>query len=227
MKTKQFFLKVANLFLMADERTADWVQIPILRRAWYCFFFCILLIVFAQILLLSLPIETSSTATLIYRCISLIFIAIMSATLVVMTYCYLRHVVSKNYPVKLGIVIRFWIYHLFLWGMMYFRIYHISPSAFHYENPILEYSSTVVKSLSNYVTLFHFLLYSAFQSLNANFYRIGPRSVFPSILGWIQSLYTLSLVALLIASYVNQKSYPHTGEKGGNNAEQNTPLDGE
>ena len=49
-----------------------------------------------------------------------------------------------------------------------------------------------------------FLVFSALQTLNSTYGRIRPESALVSILGWLQSLYTLALVALLVASYVSQ-----------------------
>jgi hypothetical protein len=49
-------------------------------------------------------------------------------------------------------------------------------------------------------------LFSAFQSVNGTYFKIRASSAGVSIITYVQSLFTISLISLLIASYVNQKT---------------------
>ena len=35
MKTKEFLIKIADLFLISEESTRDWIKEAALRKAWY------------------------------------------------------------------------------------------------------------------------------------------------------------------------------------------------
>ena len=216
MKIKELVLEIADIFIATDEYTSDWINIPILRNSWYALFISILLMFIVFIFGQALPIDTSRDAVFFYRALILFFLAISSACLLFLSFNYLRYVVKNNYQVSVRAVLDFYIFQIFFWALMYRNIYLLLPDAFYYNNPPIENTEFIIRGMPSIIISFHFLIYSAFQSLNGYFYRITCNSILPSILGWIQSLFTLSLLALLIASYVNQKSYPRKTKENGN-----------
>lgn len=212
MKTNEFILKIADLFLLSDEETADWVKIKRLRQAWYSFFFLSIFVSIFHNLIIPFGdlMHNSARLTLIYRMTFSVLDCLVILSLISMTISYFRHVISKNHPIYLWNILCFYIFQVIFFGVLYKQIYFLIPDSFRYIDAPIDYSPVLVKSLLLYKVQCHFLLFSACQSVNGGFYLIQPAAILPSILIWVQSIYTLSLIALLIASYVNQKAHPDT-----------------
>jgi hypothetical protein len=208
MKTKRLILKIIDLILILEKDSSDWPKIAILRRSAYIFSITAILTCLIRIFAPSVPIGDLSELTFGLRWINLLCLIVLSASFLVMAYSYFRHILNKNYPVSLQLILSFYVFSVIIWGIIYSDIYFLYPNFYQYHNPPLEYSPVAIRSLEVAIVRLHFILFSAFQSLNANFYRIHTNSIFPSIFSWVQSLFTLSLVALVISSYVNQKAYP-------------------
>ena len=83
----------------------------------------------------------------------------------------------------------------------------LSPPSFDYTDPFVEPLQTISDDWwNNFRTKIDFLLFSALHSIGGGFHKIELNSYVSSLLGWIQSLYSISLIALFIASYVNQRT---------------------
>lgn len=52
----------------------------------------------------------------------------------------------------------------------------------------------------------HFMLFSAFQSINGSYFRIHSTSSWVSIVMYSQSLYVIFLISLLVSDFVSGKT---------------------
>ncbi|MBI2471979.1 MAG: hypothetical protein HYV59_12170 [Planctomycetes bacterium] len=209
MKNKNVLIQIADILLVSEEATADWVSDKKLLHAWY--FICMLALAGLITRLIS-PIflellRKSSQATFVHRGINLGFGLLLLGALMNMTFCYFNFIITKRIQIKLINIVYFYLISLLFWSYTYKCLYMLSPSSFEYTDPfIIPLQTTVSDWWSNFRTLLDFLLFSAFHSIGGGFYKIRLHSIVSSFVGWSQSLYSLSLVALLIASYVNQRT---------------------
>jgi len=135
-----------------------------------------------------------------------LFLGIL-ASLIFITFNYYKYVIGRDLPVRLTNVLTFYVYGVLFFGLSYEMLYIIRPQVFVYRNPPFQVTATYSKhGLNGYLMALDFVVYSALQSLSGHYYRIEPSSIFASLLNWLQSLYTLSLLSLLVASYVNQRT---------------------
>lgn len=208
MKRKGLFLSIADLILLSEKGTADWVDVPSLRRLWYTFFaFLGLLITYVWILnpmLLSLA-DNSESFTLFSR-IAVLCLGILLTSLSLLTSVeYFKYVLSKNVSIKLSNVFVFYIYSVIFFGLIYYQLWLSFPSLFAYIQPPVSHTALPITNIWGLTQMkWEFMAFSALQTVNGSFYKIQPNGLIPSLIGWVQSVYTLCLIALLIASYVNQ-----------------------
>jgi hypothetical protein len=230
MTFKKLLFDIADGFLLLDKGSSGWIQVPSIRRSWYAFCVMAVVAILAVLLYLSplsLLIEDSEALTLVYRAVLLLIYTIWASSIVALSINYFKHIIVTNNTVHLENVGLFYVVGVCLWGLIYFQIYTLIPNSFVYTEAPLHYSPVMVRSSGAVVARFHFLLFSALQTLNVDFHRIRINSILPSILMWVQAAYNFGLIALLIASYINQRAYPKAGSAGAGTAEQTDSLDGE
>jgi len=119
-------------------------------------------------------------------------------------YSYYQYVLSRGGRIFLSNVIVFYSCSVVFFGYAYLYFYALSPSSFVFGSPPVTIQPTHIQSLPFSFTM-QFFLFSAFQSVHGSYYRIHVNSAWASIIAYFQSLFTIALIALLIASYVNQK----------------------
>ena len=207
---RNVLIKIADILLLSDESTANWITDKKLLQAWYLF--CgILAVLFIERLFFHFFVEygeKSSLLTFLLRAINFGLSLISIGILINMTYCYFDFIVKKRIQISLDNVLVFYILSIVFWSFAYGYLYLLSPSYFAYVDPVVVPTQTAVH-LSWWKAMhaqLDFLIFSALHSTGGGFYKLRFNDLVSSIIGWIQSLYSLSLVVLLIASYVNQKT---------------------
>lgn len=209
MKTKEFLLKLTDLFLQSDKASADWVKVPSLRWTSYLLFITGLSIVVFNIgmrIPLHSFVKNSETLTTVFRLINLILMGAIAVISIVLSAQYYRYVLSQSVPINLSNVISIYFLNVAAFGMVYYFYYTIDQSAFQYSSPPIQVEPTMmVVSGAHHLMKMQFFVFSACQSLNADYFRIVPKSSIISILGLVQSIFTLVLIALVVSSYVAQK----------------------
>jgi hypothetical protein len=127
--------------------------------------------------------------------------------LIAFVYIYYKHTIQDNRIIYLANIIFFYLVGVVFFCLMYLSLYCLYPALFRVDDSFPKISRTLQQSgIDNIILRIHFTLFSAFHSINGSYFRIDPNSVIISIITYIQSLFSLSLVSLFIASYVNQKT---------------------
>lgn len=209
---KNIFFKIIDLLLVSDKASKDWIKEKSLLISVYIFassitvygiFILINLMFFEDIL------NNSENSTLIYRIISLGLEIIILISLLCVVYNYYRYLIKKNTKVYISNIIYFYLGILFIYTSIYLSIYRIDQTSFKYTNPPYIITKTA-QSQENGITFkvykmkIHFLMYSSFKSLTGNYFLIKTNSTAISILNWFQSLISICLISIFVASYVNQ-----------------------
>lgn len=216
MKTRILFIKLTELFLLSDEGTKHWADVLVLRRLtfWivglallnFSFFMVIIITPVLSIL------ESSATWTLVYRCWASVFSFFLVAVLLVFTYKYVRYTLTEGGLITLHDIGTFYFMEVFFFFMLYASISNLFPDMLAISQPTITISSTLIRpSVEYYRQRLDLLLFSAFQSVNGSYYRVRPNSIVLSIFAYIQSLYTLVMIAIVVSSYVNR----HANKGGG------------
>jgi len=129
----------------------------------------------------------------------------LSLSLIVITvrnaHSYYRYVLGQGAHIYLVNVMTFYVQIILWFGLTYFYLWAIAPSVFSYDVATVTPTLTMLPAR----TKFDFILFSAFQSVNGNYYRVHANSIWVSLLAYFQTLFTIALIALFIASYVNQQ----------------------
>ena len=224
MTTGDFMKSLANLLLVADEGTKDWVNVPALRRLWYAFCALMLALVGMSlgVMLIKEVLNQSEATVLSVRVILLCIFASLIGVLIKLTISYFKFVLGRRAAITLENVGFFYITSVLLFGMLYLELWLLAPTTFSFPSPPVEHSPKLVGGIGFLRLKIDFILFSALRTVGSTSYAIQTNSVVSALISWLQGIYTLSLIALLIASYVNQKMAPlpdNTGYK----AEQDAP----
>ena len=208
-KKKNLFLIVADHLLESDNLIKEWAEDAKLRRTWY--WLCAFMVGFLAVtLIFRIPLRSfageSETATLIYRWASFLLILAFIVITIIFTTQYARFVLSRKGVLHLPSIGFFYILSLIGFAKLHYFLYFLAPGFYTLTDPHVEWTPFFTDVAGgNYKLNFEFMLYSALNSMNAQYHRIAPSSAWVSLVTYIQSLYTLCLVAVLIAGYVNQK----------------------
>ena len=210
MKEKSnLFIIIADHLLASDKSSKPWASDKGLRTSWYwlCGWFAAF---FGQILIFRIPLQgiaaQSHEVTLIYRllstglCLGLVVIAFH------FTYVYAKFVLRQRGRLHLKSVLFFYSLTVVAFSKLFYFLYFIDPTLFNYPANPVDYSPVITDmSTGNYIMNLEFMLYSALSSLNTQYHGISANSAWVSVALFAQSLYSLCLVAVLIAGYVNQR----------------------
>ena len=207
MTTRELLRQIADLILVSDEDTAGWIEVPALRRTYY--FLCAALCLFLLHVLLNNPLGRvavrSESVTLSYRIGGLCISMLLGLLVLLLTAQYFKYVLSQHGRIYLMTVSVLYAFSVVSFGLIYFSLWLLWPSLFDYLEPPVRHSTLGIADPWGISHLrLEFMLFSALQTVNGSFYKIHSNGIIPSLIGWVQSIYTLCLVALLIASYVNQ-----------------------
>lgn len=207
MTTRTLLEKLINLILESDEASSDWSNhTPLFRCVSVQVILMVLLVLvgFASTVVLTDFLTNSVTATLIYRT-TMVVLALANVIAVIITvYYYSSYVFSKRGRMYLQNVLLFYTLSVLFFGVAYFYLYLLHPVLFVINPPSMAIPSSLGRV--SRALRFEFFLYSGLQSVNGGYYRIHPNSSIISVLAFAQTLFTIVLVSLLIASYVNDKT---------------------
>jgi hypothetical protein len=93
MKTKTLLLRIADLLLISDEASKDWVNVPRIRRSWYafCVLWCLYLvtIIFRNGLLTDV-LNSSESVTFYYRLLLFLIFLALQTVMIIMTITFLN-----------------------------------------------------------------------------------------------------------------------------------------
>lgn len=210
MTWRKLIYKIARLMLESEVGTRDWVKEPSLLRCWYCFCGLVLASFFVTLLFRITPLCSWATrsiyATAAFRWIMFSIMMALIICVFIFTYQYFKYVLVERHKFMLQNVLFFYIISVVVFAMEYYFLYLISPSLFLYSNPPVAVVETLRPiTLGTYLIKCDFLLFSAFHTVTGTYFKISPNSIWVSLMSYIQSLYTLALVALLVAAYVNRR----------------------
>jgi hypothetical protein len=208
MKIWTFARQIADLALSADEDSKDWIKVVPLRRSWYW----LLGLVTASAIIGFIGTQfavfaSSELAALILR--SLLIATLFGAIAANFAMCWLfyKYVLKRTVDLALSNVFFFYLVATMSFAACYNQLYRFNPSLFSYNQPST--MTTVlwtVPPLRYQIQRLHFVLFSALQSVNGGYYQIASHSVIVSLMGYVQGIFTICLLALLVAAYVNRTS---------------------
>ena len=208
MKDKGFLREISELFL--KNFLDDWLNEPSLRSLWHSFFVYMISVLVISIIVNFLPIydilSNINNGFFAYRVLWSCFFTIGIFLLLVVTFNYYKFTIEKGNPVNFVSVLFFYIVTTMLFGLLYYEVFYASSTLFNYDSSRLTWIPEISRSAANWANKFYFFLYSALVSVGGNFVYVQSNSVIVSIMNYVQTLYSFSLVSLLIAAYINQKT---------------------
>jgi hypothetical protein len=207
MKKPNLLIKIANLLLESDEASADWIHHAPLRRCFYLLSGLLGLLILNNWVtprLFEDALHTSLFVTRLHRWSMFILCTLSIATTIITALYYFRYVLSKGARVYLQNILYFYICAVLYFALLYFYTFTLFPNSFAFQPEPISIAPTFTRIPSSVVL--HFFMFSAFQSVNSTYFKIKPSSWLPSVIAYVQSLFTISLISLLVASYVNQKT---------------------
>lgn len=192
-----------------DEGKTGWRNVRSLRYCWYWLWTFLGLATLAGIIARLSPfaasVASSPGLTAAYRTAEFVLFLGCSLTWILLSLLYYRHTIRAALPVEVFYVATFFVCSILFFGQTYYYLYHVNPSLFAYPAATTSVKETLQPAdMSAQLAKVDFTLFSAVQTLNGSYTRIKGESAVVSLLAWVQSLYTVILVALLVASYVNQ-----------------------
>jgi hypothetical protein len=146
MRTRDLLIQIADLILVSDQDTADWFEVPKLRRIWY--FFCGLIVVFALYSFGYTPLARYATLSqlvvFIYRVIGLSIYVLLASSILMLTVEYFKYVLSKNARIRLLNIFAFYGWSVLLFDLIYSELWLLWPALFDYVSPPVKQSFLAV-----------------------------------------------------------------------------------
>jgi hypothetical protein len=203
------FIVAANHLLLRDKTMKSWSSNKQLRSAWN-WLFAWLLGFFALTIIFRVPLRNlvskSADVTLVYRWVMVVLSIGLIVIAFYFTFFYAKFVINKRGRLHLRSVLFFYVLTVVGFAKLYYFLYFIDPSLFLYSGSPINPSPLLTDMMAgNYLITLEFVLFSALNSLNTQYHGITANSAWVSVALFFQSLYTLCLVAVLIAGYVNQR----------------------
>jgi hypothetical protein len=199
--------------LESDEGSRDWVSVPALRRAWYLFLggtIAFILLSIFPLLAFRPVLASTESGSFIYRLAVVTLLVLVTAGNISLAFLYFKFALGRKISIRLATIFQFYFYVTVWFGFLYYSLYILNPSFFLYDYPPVLILPRVSATAPDWFAAMRmkgdFLLFSAFQTVNGSFYKIQPRSTVVSIATYGQTLFTISLVSLFIAAYVNRKT---------------------
>ena len=206
MSIGEFLKRLADLVLVSEKGTASWVEIPRLRRLWYieCSLWGALMVLTFLSVCWREYAASSETLALAHRIACFSVLMSLIASLATLTLEYFKYALKRQEIIRLDNVLIFYVQSVFLFGLLYVYLWLLYPISF--SSPVfpVEHSPYILGGIGFFRMKMDFAMYSALRTLGGSFKGIEANTVVSATLIWLQGIYTTSLVALLIASYVNQ-----------------------
>src|SRR5260221_4702342 len=127
MKIRTLAIKIADLLLVADVGSQDWINVVELRKCWYAFIGLILFGFVCVVIIETTPLHgfwlVSESATLIFRISALIQSLCFAALMMLFTYFYYRHSIERNNKIYFENITFFYLFTTAAFFMCY-NCYH-------------------------------------------------------------------------------------------------------
>jgi hypothetical protein len=210
LNLRELSVYFADLWLVSDN-SVEWVKEPRVRRVWQIYFFSACFIMFVRVVVVRFvePILMgSSLATLVWRWFSVLGMAWMLVTTVLLTSYYYRFLMLVGKDVRFRNIVVFWCTWVSLFGILYRDLYNLKPSLYSFSNPALIPQVTFVYLglLINVKLGLQFLLYSACATIDENLPGLSSSSFLVSGLNLVEAIGSLLLAGLLLATFVNKSA---------------------
>ena len=212
MKLSKLVLEIADLFLRTDKFSEDWVSVPYLRRTWYWIvglLLCNLVFQLGIVQTLTFVHLVSPEMTYVIRLINICVTATVIILWMLFSLQYFKYILSCDVPIRFRTVIGNYAMSVFMFSLLYLSLYVLWPGSYRWDDPPFTFPETIVNLSSNTGVLAvrgQFLLFSLCGSLNIGHYKIGVQSPVVTIVKAVQFVFTLSLLTLVISSYVSQRT---------------------
>jgi hypothetical protein len=208
---KSLIIKIADLFIEDDESSLSWKKDPRLLSVWYLLFCSVITFIFINLCIIASPLhiyfEKSPFLTSIDRIFILFYFFYLFVVTIIFTFNYYQHTIKKNRDIYLANILFFYVLGIVCFFSIYYYLYYLCPTLFITDRSFPIPSSTMGEAnIPNYMVKLNFILFSAFQGINNDFFRIHSNSLIVSTLTYIQSLYNASLVVLFISGFINQRT---------------------
>ena len=142
------------------------------------------------------------------RLLVLVLCSTTTALFITLALLYFKYVLTKGVTIRLKTVLFHYLGSVYLFGLIYSRIYMHCVSCFKWASPPYvpsEFYSSAMKHPEMWLNMLHFMVYSLCSSFNIEHYMIYADSPIITIIKTVQFLFSLSLFTLLISSYVAQQ----------------------
>lgn len=212
MKTTKFLENLGDLFLASDSATANWKSDLKLKKASFWLFGLAAIFVFINLLTHTVaPSIINPDVTMIMRLFSIIFLSILICLHFRLTILYYKFTVVSGNKLYLSNILIFFMMNSIFFGMIYSNLYGLVPTSFDYRDvPVNRLDIVSADEKLNYVIMrYEFVLFSAFQGVGGDYFKIKVNSTIVNVLCLINSLYVFSLVSIFVASFVNQNVEKH------------------
>lgn len=209
MKSKGFLQEFSDLYL--KDFLDDWLKESSLRSLWRTFVVYIGLVILIGVIIMFFPLSNTLSKTnngaFIYRAFMSFFVLCGLFLWFITTFSYYKFTIGKGNPIEFASILFFYVVSTVLFGFVYYFLFYASPNLFNYDELHIYWSPVVgERTIDNWANKLYFILYSAMVSVGGNFVYVESNSVLVSITNYAQTLYSFSLVSLLIAGYINQKT---------------------
>jgi len=207
MKPLQLSLYVADL-LLVSEGSEESVREPKVRIVWHTFFFSLL--IFAALttlfnMVIKSHMEHSELAAIIYRAFYSVCLGYFIALLYLLAYRHYIYLLKTGRDLRFQQIIFFYIFGVLLFAKLYGSLFFLQPNLFTYSHPIIEPTACLMEfSLLIYALLADFFVYSACVTVSIEYPRIMSSSLLVSALNVMQILFSLTIVAIFIATFIQK-----------------------
>jgi hypothetical protein len=212
MNSWELSKRIADLLLVSDG-DVEWTKAPRVRQGWH---FLILLTVATFVGKYILQQIEPPPTLIISGYLAVIMILSLSA-LAYLMYQYYFCLLLPGKDLRLKGIVFFMVTAAILFSILYRELFFLNGNLFSYPAPILTsraHMNGLAGWLSLHLTLLDFLIYSACTMLFLSYPRIASNSMLVSALNVIQVLFTVVMLSLLVATFVNKTSASKENRRG-------------
>ncbi len=207
MSLAKLSLYISEWFLLS-ENSESWVDEPQVLIAWHALFFTsvALFLIFCVPILFQSFFEASSTASYVFRLITVLVVGILILIFSILSAAYYRHLLLTGRDLRFSSVANFWVGWITLFGLLYRGCYFIRPSFFSWEHPLIVPGATL-EPLNYFKSLqigTEFILYSACTATAVPLHGFTPNSTIISAFNVVETIGSVLIIGLLVATFVGK-----------------------
>jgi hypothetical protein len=205
---KTFIIKIADLFIEDDESSDSWKKDARLLSIWYILFWSGITLFFINLVIATSPLNSIFEDSLFLFSTSLFFMLYYSFYLfvvaIIFVHRYYQHTIGNKRNIYLINIVFFYFLGVVCFFYIYYYLHCLYPTLF-IADQLPPHTRRII-GLGFTKARISFILFSASQGINNGYLDIRSNSLIISIITYIQSLYTLSLIILFISGFINQKT---------------------